>query len=140
MNDKNDKVKVRFAGRITMFPEDIQKKMKELMEKTKNNKEHILNFAMAYGGREEIIDAVKKTQDRGMEITEENIQHNMWVPENMDLIIRTSGEFRISNFFIWQASYAEYFFLEKHWPAFEKEDLIKVIEEFKEKRQRRFGK
>ncbi len=137
---EEEKMKVRFAGRIEMFPEDIQEKMKELMEKTTNHDNFIVNFAMAYGGREEIVDAVKKLQNKGIEITEENIQQNMWVPENMDVVIRTSGEFRLSNFFIWQANYAEYFFLKKYWPAFEKEDLERVVNEFKAIRERRFGK
>lgn len=136
----DNKVKIRFAGRLSMFPSDMQELMKEVMEKTKGHDKHIVNFAMAYGGREEIVDGVKKLVDAGEEINGENIQKNMWVPENMDVVIRTSGEYRLSGFFPWQAHYAELFFLDKCWPEFEKEDLVKVVSEFKAIRERRFGK
>lgn len=136
----DNKVKIRFAGRLEMFPEDMQGLMKQVMEKTAAHNKHIVNFAMAYGGREEIVDGVKKLVASGKEINKKNIQESMWVPEDMDVVIRTSGEFRTSGFFIWQAHYAEFFFIDKMWPEFEKEDLIKVIEELKAKRERRFGK
>lgn len=135
-----NKVKIKFVGRLEMFPEDMQDLMKEVMEKTKDHDKHIVNFAMAYGGREEIVDCVKKLIKENKEINEKTVQENLWVPSDMDVVIRTSGEFRTSNFFIWQASYAELFFIDKFWPEFEKEDLIKVIDEFKAKRERRFGK
>lgn len=135
------KIKIRFAGRIHLFPEDMQQKMRELMDKTKDHDKHIINFAMAYGGREEIIDAVNKLlKEERTGVTEEELLQNMWVPEDLDIVIRTSGEHRLSNFFPFQCTYAELFFLEKHWPDFEKEDLVKVVREFEEKRQRRFGK
>jgi tritrans,polycis-undecaprenyl-diphosphate synthase [geranylgeranyl-diphosphate specific] len=138
--DEN-KIKIRFIGRISLFPEDIQQKMCKLMEKTKNYDKFIINFAMAYGGREEIIDTVNKLlKANKKEITLEEFQKEMWVPENLDIVIRTSGEHRLSNFFPFQSTYAELFFLEKHWPDFEKEDLVNVLNEFEEKRQRRFGK
>jgi len=137
---KREQIKIRFAGRIHLFPEDMQQKMHELMEKTKEYNKFIVNFAMAYGGREEIVDTVNKMIKEGREITEESLQANMWVPENLDIVIRTGNENRTSNFFVWQASYAELFFLEKMWPEFEKEDLVNVLEEFEKKRQRRFGK
>lgn len=138
--DEN-KIKITFAGRTHLFPEDIQQKMQELVEKTKHYNRHIINLAMAYGGREEIIDTVNKLLKSGKtEITEEEFLQNMWVPKNLDIVIRTSGEHRLSNFFPFQSTYAELFFLEKHWPDFEKEDLIRVVKEFEEKRQRRFGK
>jgi len=143
LNDENlekNKIKIRFAGRINLFPEDMQKKMNELIEKTKNYNNYIVNFAMAYGGREEIVDTVNKMVKDGQEITEKSLQENMWVPENLDIVIRTGNENRTSNFFIWQASYAELFFLEKMWPDFEKEDLVGILEEFEDKRERRFGK
>ncbi len=135
-----DRMKIRFAGRLEMFPEDMQKLMHELMEMTKDYDNYIINYALAYGGREEIIDSVKKIVNEEGELTEENIQTNMWVPENMDIAIRTSGEFRISNFFIWQANYAEWFFLDKYWPEFEKEDLVRILAEYNNKRKRRFGR
>jgi len=114
--------------------------MQELIEKTKHHNNFIINFAMAYGGREEIVDTVNKMIKNNQEINQETLQQNMWVPENLDLVIRTSGEQRLSNFFPYQATYAELFFLEKHWPDFEKQDLINILQEFEQKRQRRFGK
>mgnify|MGYP001467455464 CR=1 FL=1 len=137
---EKEQIKVRFAGRIHLFPEDMQIKMNELMEKTKRYSNYIINFAMAYGGREEIVDTVNKMVKEGQSITEESLQARMWVPENLDLVIRTGNENRTSNFFVWQASYAELFFLEKMWPDFEKEDLVMILDEFNEKRERRFGK
>lgn len=139
-------VKVNFIGRIWMFPKDIQDLMHQLMEKTKTYQEHVLNFAMAYGGREEVIDAVRKLasdiKDGTLsvdQINEETFSRNLYTPDEPDLIIRTGGEKRTSNFLIWQSWYSEWFFIEKTWPEFEKEDFVKVIEEF-QGRERRFGK
>ena len=141
-----DKIKVRIIGRWHLLPEKLQPLIKELMEKTKDYDKYTLNIALAYGGREEIIDAVKKVgrliengkiTDR--EISEELISKNLYLESSPDFIIRTGGERRTSNFLAWQSVYSEWIFLEKKWPEFEKEDLIKCIEDF-EKRERRFGK
>jgi len=134
-----NKIKVTFAGRIHLFPEDLQEILQELVEKTKNHDQFKVNFGMAYGGREEIVDTVNKMVKEGKEITEKTLQENMWVTKNLDIVIRTGGDNRLSNFFPWQCTYAELFFLNKFWPEFEKEDLVKVINEFETKRQRRFG-
>jgi tritrans,polycis-undecaprenyl-diphosphate synthase [geranylgeranyl-diphosphate specific] len=141
-----NKIKIRFIGRINLFPKDIQKIMKEIMELTKNYNNYTINFAMAYGGREEVIDAVKKIAEQVKEnkininkINEEVFDKNLYLDSEPDLIIRTGGEKRTSNFLIWQSSYSEWFFLEKMWPEFEKEDLGQVIKEFN-KRERRFGR
>ena len=131
-------IKVNFIGRIYMFPEKVKNAMNELMEKTKDNKGHIINFAMAYGGRQEIIDSVKRLIASGKEVNEENLGDCMYINDDVDLIIRTSGEHRTSDFLPWQADYAEWIFLDKMWPEFEKEDLINCIKDFKE-RNRRFG-
>ena len=135
-----DRIKIRFVGRLHLFPQDMQELMQKVMEKTKDYDNYIVNYALGYGGREEIIDTVKKIVAEKGELTEENIQANLWVPENLDLVIRTSGEFRTSNFFMWQTHYSEWFFLDKYWPEFEKEDLVKVLNDFKATRERRFGK
>lgn len=135
----DNKVKIRFAGRLWMLPKDLQDLAVQVMEKTKTHEKYIVNFAMAYGGKEEIVDAANKLVSEKKEITEKTLQENFWVPENMDMVIRTSGEFRTSNFFIWQAAYAELFFIQKYWPDFEKEDLVNCISDFNE-RERRFGK
>ena len=141
-----NKIRINVIGRIWMFPKDIQEKMHEIMDKTKKYNQHIVNFAMAYGGREEVIDAVKKIGEQVKqgklnieEINEETFSKNLYSSDEPDLIIRTGGEKRTSNFLIWQSHYSEWFFLEKFWPDFEKEDLINVIEDYKN-RERRFGK
>ena len=141
-----NKIKLNFIGRIWMFPKDIQEKINKLMEMTKDHKDHIFNFAMAYGGREEIIDAIKKLgrdiEDGNLkpeELNEEMFEKFLYMHSEPDFIIRTGGDHRTSNFLAWQGTYSEWFFLEKTWPEFEKEDLIKCIQEFGN-RERRFGK
>lgn len=139
-------IRINFIGRLGMFPQGVQDKMRTLMELTKNNKEHVVNFAMAYGGREEIIDATRKIAEQIKRgeldingINEEVFAKNLYFSSEPDIIIRTGGERRTSNFLMFQAPYSEWFFLEKSWPEFEKEDLVKVMEEY-ESRERRFGK
>ena len=149
MNDERIdkyKVKIRFIGRINMFPSYIQEKMKSLMEKSKKYNDFIVNFAMAYGGREEVIDAIKKLAQKIKnnevdidKINEEVFNQNLYMTDEPDLIIRTGGEHRTSNFLIWQSNYSEWLFIDKTWPEFEKEDLIAAIEDYKN-RERRFGK
>ena len=134
-------VKINFIGRIQLFSRDLQKMMEEVMEKTKGNSKHIVNFAMGYGGREEIVDAVNKILKEGKlkKVDEKIFSKYLYLQSEPDLIIRTGGARRTSNFLIWQSWYSEWFFVEKFWPEFEKEDLIKIIEEYK-KRERKFGK
>ncbi|MEK6964357.1 MAG: polyprenyl diphosphate synthase [Nanoarchaeota archaeon] len=148
--DKKDRLakdmQIQFIGRIHLFPKDIQSLMKEIMKKTRDNKKYKINFAMAYGGREEVMDAILKIAKevakgnlKASEINEELFAKNLYTPDEPDLIIRTGGEKRISNFLIWQGNYAELIFMDKMWPEFEKEDLIACIEEYGE-RERRFGR
>jgi len=141
-----DKVRINFIGRIWMFPKEIQETMNYLMEKTKEHDNYVVNFAMAYGGRAEVIDAVKKIASQVKKgevdvdsINEESFSKNLYMEDEPDLIIRTGGEKRTSNFLIWQSHYSEWMFLEKMWPEFEKEDLIKCVEEYGA-RKRRFGR
>lgn len=141
-----NKIRLNFIGRLEMFPHDIERRMRYLMKMTENYKEHVINFAMAYGGRAEVIDATKRVAEQIRSgklnidnINEESFGKNLYMKDEPDLIIRTGGEHRTSNFLIWQSHYSEWFFLEKMWPEFEKEDLISVIKEYK-KRERRFGK
>ncbi|VVB81302.1 Tritrans,polycis-undecaprenyl-diphosphate synthase (GGDP specific) [uncultured archaeon] len=136
---KEKGVKITFIGRQEMLPKELQELQNKLMEATKENKPKRVNFAMAYGGREEIIDAVKKIVAEGKEVNEEEFSKCLWLNSNPDLIIRTGGEQRTSNFLPWQSTYSEWIFLEKLWPEIEKEDLVKCIEEYKS-RERRFGK
>lgn len=140
------KVKIRIIGRIEKFPKDLYEKMKKVMDMTKDYDNYIINFAMAYGGREEIVDATKKVAEKiksgelnVSEINEESFSDALYMKDCPDLIIRTGGDKRTSNFLPWQSTYAEWFFLEKMWPEFEKEDLVNVIAEFND-RERRFGR
>ncbi len=137
--------KIEFIGRLNLFPKVLRDDMGELMEKTAGNDGFKVNFAMGYGGRAEIVDAAKKlvykVVDNSIDpedIDEEMFSENLYMKDEPDIIIRTGGDKRVSNFLIYQGAYSELFFLEKLWPEFEKEDLIKVIEEYK-KRERRFG-
>ncbi len=143
---KEEGMRINFIGRIHMFPKELYENMKKIMEITKNNNKYIANFAMAYGGREEVMDAVKKIAEQIKnnkldieQINEETFSKNLYFNDEPDLIIRTGGEKRTSNFLIWQSHYSEWFFVEKLWPEFEKQDLIQVLEEYK-KRERRFGR
>ena len=136
---------VTFIGRIKMFPKKVQEAMRELMKKTKDNNPFRINFAMAYGGRAEIIDAVKQIASQVKagnieidKINEEVFANNLYLNSDPDLVIRTS-EKRLSGFLTWQSVYSEIIFVEKLWPEFEKNDFVACIEEYK-KRGRRFGK
>ncbi len=149
LENEKEKIKdicVKFIGRIHMFPDKVQKAMYSLIEKTKNNKPFKLNFAMAYSGRAEIIDAVKKIAEAVKngnlnvnEIDEKLLQENLYLNSDPDLIIRTS-ESRLSGFLLWQSSYSEIIFLPNLlWPEFTKEHFIGCLKEFSD-RERRFGK
>ncbi|MBS3149541.1 di-trans,poly-cis-decaprenylcistransferase [Candidatus Woesearchaeota archaeon] len=142
--DEN-KIRIRFIGRTWKFNQELQDVMKRIEEKTKKYTSYNINFAMAYSGRAEIIDAVKKLGNNIKngeisvdEINEEVFSKNLYLTSEPDLIIRTGGEKRLSGFLLWQGSYAEFIFFDKMWPEFEKHDLISAVEEFN-KRQRRFG-
>jgi len=141
-----DKIKVNVIGRYYLLPEKVQEKIKKVIDLTKDYNDYKINIALAYGGREEIIDAVKKVAEKienkeleTKNINEETFSENLYLNTEPDLIIRTGGEKRTSNFLPWQSIYSEWFFLEKAWPEFEKEDIVKVINEYKN-RERRFGK
>ena len=131
-----DKIKINFIGRLNKFPKDMQETMRSLMKKTKSHKNFRINFAMGYSGRAEIIDAVKKI--KGKDINENSFKKYLYLSSEPDLLIRPGGEMRISNFLIWQSSYAELYFTKKLWPDFTKKDLKKAINDYK-KRKRRFG-
>ena len=139
-------IKLNFIGRLSKFPEKVYTKMKKLMELTADNKGYDVNFAMAYGGREEVIDAVQKialqVQKGELDvntINEEVFAKNLYLNSDPDLVIRTGGERRTSNFLTWQSTYSELLFIDKTWPEFEKEDYLMAIQEYSE-RDRRFGK
>ena len=139
--------KVRVMGDLTRLPLSTQKAAKEAIEKTKNNEEITLNICLNYGGRDEIVRACRRIASEaksGMidpaSITEDIFESHMMcagLPE-VDVMVRTSGEQRISNFILWELAYSELIFIDEHWPDFKREQFIRVLEEFT-KRNRRFG-
>lgn len=141
---KKKGVRMLTAGRLTDFPEDIQEKARVAMEETKGNDKLILNIAFSYGGRPEIVDMTKRVIADGLkpeDITEDKLAEYIYETgqPNLDMIVRTSGEQRLSGFMLWQSAYSELMFVEECWPDFNKESLRKVIEEYN-RRERRFGK
>ena len=142
-----ENIKVNFLGDFSAFTERLQKGIQECMDNTNNNTGTVFSIAMNYGGRDEIIHAVKKiaTKVQNGEISVEDISENM-ISDNLytqgipdpDLLIRTSGEIRTSNFLPWQIVYSEFLFLDKNWPDFNEDDLDNAILEYK-KRTRKFG-
>jgi tritrans,polycis-undecaprenyl-diphosphate synthase [geranylgeranyl-diphosphate specific] len=136
------KIKIRFIGNLKLLPQDLSEQCRKLEKETSHHNNYIINFAMGYGGRQEIIEAIKKilkNKTKPEQINEEVIEKNLYMADQPDLIIRTGGEKRTSNFLPWQAAYSEWLFLDKMWPEFDKSDFIEAIKEFKT-RKRRFGK
>ena len=135
-------IKIRFIGNLSLLPEDLREQCIKLVKETEKNNNFIVNFALAYGGRQEIIEAVKKilkNKIKPNDFNEQIFEQNLYISSQPDMIIRTGGEKRTSNFLPWQGAYSEWFFLDKMWPEFVKEDLIECINEFKQRR-RNFGK
>ena len=134
-------IKVRVIGERKKLPKSLRELIEKAEELTKNNKKMILNFALSYGGRAEVVEAVKKIIKEKIppeKITEKVISKHLWTTD-LDLIIRTGKEQRLSNFLIWQAAYSELYFCKKYWPDFTKRDFIKALKEYY-RRQRRFGR
>ena len=129
-------VKVNILGEINKLPKDVKFILKDAEKLTKKNKKIIVNLAINYGSRNEIINAIKKLK----KISIRNIEKNLYTKNlpNPDILIRTGGYKRLSNFMLWQLSYSELFFIEKLWPDFQTKDLKKIIEQYK-KIKRNFG-
>jgi undecaprenyl diphosphate synthase len=135
---------IRHSGRLEQLAPHLQRAITRALELTKNNDRIILNVAFNYGGRAEIVDAVKKMMQDGIQpeqVTEETISKRLYTNGlvDPDLIIRTGGEMRLSNYLIWQAAYAEYYSTPVYWPDFDKHELHRALIAFSQ-RQRRFGK
>lgn len=140
---KEEGVQIRHLGDLSRVAPDLQEKVLYAVEKTKDNDELILNVAFNYGGRAEILHAIREIVEAGYapdDITEELVSHYLYTGDlpDPDLIIRTSGELRLSNFLIWQSAYAEYYFPEVYWPDFNREELKKALIHYAQ-RDRRFG-
>ncbi|MAF34959.1 di-trans,poly-cis-decaprenylcistransferase [Candidatus Woesearchaeota archaeon] len=143
---KEDGVRINVIGRTKLLPQPLQDIIKEVMDLTKDHGPRMVNFALAYGGREEVMDAITKIAHQVKEgtldvdkINEDTFEENLYLKDEPDLVIRTGGDQRTSNFLPWQSVYSEWFFLEKYWPEFEEEDLLQIVEEYG-KRERRYGK
>lgn len=142
-----ENIKVKVLGDISALSEGMQKSINKCMERTKNNTGVTFNIAINYGGRDEIVKAVRKISEQVKEgkiniedINEQLISDNLYTAgePDPDLLIRTSGELRTSNFLPWQIVYSEFVFVEKNWPDFEEKDLDEAIEIY-QKRNRKFG-
>ncbi len=133
-----DNVKLLVIGQKEKLSKSLQAKIKKSEEITRDNKRAILNLAISYGGRAEIVEAVKKIKG---EITEKSINNNLWTAgqPDPDFIIRTGGERRLSGFLTWQSIYSELYFSDKYWPDFSVDDLNLALEDYLH-RKRRFGK
>ncbi len=134
-------IKVKIIGDKQKLPKGLVSSLEKIEELTKNNQDMTFNIALSYGGRAEIASAVKNIIKKRIDpekITEEVISENLWTSD-LDLLIRTGKEQRLSNFLIWQSAYAELYFSGKYWPDFTVNDLDVALEDFT-KRQRRRGK
>ncbi|MCF8319633.1 MAG: isoprenyl transferase [Flavobacterium sp.] len=144
---END-IRLNSIGNLDLLPKSAQKKLQEVIETTKSNSRMVLTLALSYGSREELINAVKNISNKVKNniisidnIDESIINQHLYtrdLPE-VDLLIRTSGEHRISNFLLWQIAYSELYFTEVLWPDFKENDLYEAIISY-QKRERRFGK
>ena len=138
-----ENARVRFAGNLSALSEDIREILSDAEEKTRNNDSMQLVVCLNYGGRQEILDAVSRMIEEGVSqpVTEEVFRKYLYLPDipDADLLIRTSGELRMSNFWLWQGSYSEYYFTDKFWPDFGRQDLEMAVADFY-RRERRYGK
>ncbi len=147
---KENRVRVKVIGEIELLPENVREAANEVMEKTKDFDRYFFNIAIGYGGREEIVEAMRRIAKdvregklKPEEISKETISSYLYTSHlpipDPDLILRTSGEERISNFLLWQLAYSELYFSDVYWPSFKKTDFLKAILSY-QRRQRRYGK
>jgi len=143
-----NKVQIRILGKLDSLPEDIQQSAQSIMELTQSYKTYHLNIALAYGGREEIIQAIqrmggdiKKGKLKVKDISQSTVSSYLYTSglPDPDLILRTSGEERISNFLLWQLAYSELYFCDVYWPALQKRDFLLAIRTYQQ-RKRRYGR
>ena len=141
-------IRINVIGKIELLPTDVQEIIEDAVRSTKKNKNYVINFAIAYGGRQEILDAVSKllkdAKSNSLDfnnITEELFRKYLYTngTPDPDLIIRTSGEQRLSGFLLWQSAYSELFFTNQLWPEFSKDEFMRAVNDYLN-RERRFGK
>lgn len=145
MQEFNDAgVRILFIGQREGLDGKVLKAIEKAEKNTENNNKGTLVICFNYGGQQEIVDAAKKLVASGVspeDVTEDAVAASLYAPEipPVDLVIRTSGEQRLSNFMLWRAAYSEFYFIDKHWPDFTPEDIAQALEAYTE-RGRRFGK
>jgi undecaprenyl diphosphate synthase len=139
---RKSNVRIKFLGSIGRFPEKVQENMQRVMETTKNNGPYVVNIMMGYGGRQEIVDTVNSLIREGVKEVDEDVfsghLYTSGIPDP-DLIVRTSGEKRLSGLMPWQSVYSEFCFLDKLWPELEEKDVVEIVNDYS-RRKRRFGK
>lgn len=138
---KDEGIRIRVIGQKNRLSPSIQKAIADIEKKTEKNEKMTVNLAISYGGRTEIVEAIKNIIKKGIDpetITEDTVKGNLWTSD-VDLVIRTGKEQRISNFLIWQAAYSEFRFVPKFWPDFNEQDIEDALSDYAS-RQRRFGK
>jgi undecaprenyl diphosphate synthase len=133
-------IKIKILGRMSSLPTLTRNNLKIAINKTKQNKKLIVNLALNYGSKAEIINTIGKLKKKGIKISEKKISSNLYTENlpNPDILVRTGGQKRLSNFMLWQLAYAELYFLDKLWPDFNITDLKKIIKDYK-KVKRNFG-
>lgn len=136
---KKENVRIRFIGELERFSPDLQESMRTAEQETAHNSASTLWVCLSYGGRAEITAAAAKAAKEGVPITEASIEKYLWSAEmpDPDLIVRTSGEERLSGFLTWKSTYSELFFLEKMWPDITRDDLSRVLLEYAARDRRR---
>ncbi len=139
-----NKVRIKAIGKLELLPDDVLDSIKKAEEATKHYKNKILNICIAYGGRVEILEAAKKIMEKGVapeEISLEMIKNNLYTEglPDPDLVIRTGGEVRLSNFLLFQSAYSELFFTEIYFPFFRRIDFLRILREY-QRRNRRMGR
>lgn len=136
----DERIRVRFIGDRARFDNDLQKMMEKLEAETAKAYDVTLHLLMSYGGRAEIVAAARSAAAQGGEITEDTFAHQLWTAEmpDPDLVIRTGGQMRLSNFLPWQSVYSELFFSDSFWPDFSKEEFERILTEYRA-RTRNFG-
>ena len=128
-----NQIKIRVVGKINELPNYVGNSAKKVMKSTKSYKRHFLNILVAYGAIDELLRCIQiLSKERKNRITKELLEENLWISRPLDIIIRTGGERRLSNFLLYQSARAQIFFVEKYWPDFTKEDFEKCLKEFKE--------
>lgn len=135
----DNEVRVNVIGRLELLPHKVQEAAKELMASTADNTRYVLNLAIGYGGRQELIDAVQAMVANDLPVTEESLSDCLYTPTEPDLIVRTGGEQRLSGFMPWQSAYSELYFSDKLWPEFDRGDFDDAVASYNS-RQRRFGR